>query len=338
MDVLSDVLRIVRLTGSIFFTADLYDPWSVSSPSHEVLLRYMPKNAECVTLFHIVKEGGCWFKTESSKSFLLEKGSVIIFPQSCPHVMCSSMAIRPKPVIELLKFEKINGLLEYGGNGERTKLVCGYLFCDQRFNPLLGAMPEMLILLPQKENGNPDLPGLFPELLPNVLTIFPGSWLDVTINHLITEIGGKNAGSDTIITRLTELMYVEVLRNYMQGLPEKSNGWLAGLRDAEVGKALMYLHAHPEEKWNVEQLAEKVGVSRSAFAQRFSDLIGESPIKYLTAWRMQLAQHLLLQPDLSMPLVAEKVGYDSDIAFNRAFKRYVGVPPAKWRDHKLASA
>ncbi len=139
-----------------------------------------------------------------------------------------------------------------------------------------------------------------------------------------------------MVTRLTELMYIEVLRRYMQSLPERSKGWLAALRDHEVGKALRLLHGQPANKWNVEQLATEVGVSRSAFARRFTDLIGESPMRYLAGWRMQLAKKLLQQPDLSLSMIAEKIGYDSDIAFNKAFKRLNDIPPGIWREQKLA--
>ena len=169
---------------------------------------------------------------------------------------------------------------------------------------------------------------------PHILPIASGSWLEMTIQHLTQEVFGKTEGSVTMITRLSELMFVEILRRYMGNLSESSRGWLAAVRDPEVGRALKYLHARPEEKWNVEDLASKVGVSRSAFAKGFADLIGEPPMQYLAHWRMQLAKSLLLQPHLSIAMVAEKVGYGSDFAFKRAFKRYVGEPPGHWRDHK----
>ena len=340
MDVLSDVLRVVRLTGSIFFTANLSDPWSVASPSSEVIIRHMPRKVECISLFHIITEGQCWFKTENGKRFSLQKGSVIIFPKCNSHIMCSNLNIYPVPLMKLLTFENIAGLtdVEYGGNGDRTQFICGYLLCDQRFNPLLGAVPEVITLLRSNGITKASEEESNSKELPNALNIDQDSWLDITLNHLQKEVKGKNMGSSTMITRLTELMYIEVLRRYMQGLPEKSNGWLAALRDHEIGRALRFLHAHPEKKWNVEQLASEVGVSRSAFAQRFTDLMGESPIRYLTGWRMQLAKSLLLRPDMNLSMVAERIGYDSDIAFNRAFKRYVGEPPAHWREQMRMQA
>lgn len=334
VDVLSDVLEVVRLTGTVFFTADLGAPWSVISPPTDILLRGMPTRAECVTLFHIIAEGNCLFKTETGIQFSLGKGSVIIFPHGRSHIMCSNMNVNPVNLMQLLSFEMFKRPLnlKHGGSGARTQFICGYLMCNQRFNPLLGALPDVLILSPQGEEITYSKTGNESILMPNTIQIITDSWLDITLKHLVSEVVEKKSGGDTMITRLTELMYVEVLRKYMNNLPLKSDGWLAGIRDPEVGRALKYLHAQPEEKWSVEQLASKVGVSRSAFAQRFTDLIGESPIKYLTSWRMQLAKKLLLQPNLSLAMVAEKVGYDSDIAFNRAFKRYVGEPPARWRE------
>lgn len=335
MDVLSDVLRTVRLTGSIFFTANFYEPWAILAPGQEELLKKMSSRAECISFFHIITEGRCQFDAKTSKPFSLEKDSVIIFPHSCPHVMASSLKIYPTPAIRLNVFDKAMRFsdVEYGGNGAKTQFICGYLLCDQRFNPLLGALPEMLILSRNKEKHLTENP----ELKPNILSVEAGSWLAITLQHLIEEVVVKAEGSRTIITRLTEMMYVEILRRYMQELPEKSRGWLAAVRDPEIGKALKLLHADPGEKWNVEELAAKVGVSRSAFARRFSELTGDSPFHYLTEWRMQLAKSLLLQPDLSMAMVAEKVGYDSDIAFNRAFKRTTGTTPGAWRDQIMGA-
>jgi AraC family transcriptional regulator, alkane utilization regulator len=336
MDVLSEVLQVVRLTGSIFFTANLSDPWSVLSPPHDELAHHMQTKVGCVALFHILTEGRCWIKVKNREPFALEKGSVIIFPHSCAHVMCSKLQLSPVPILKLLHFEDIRGLPEInlGGGGEKISFICGYLKCDQQFNPLIGALPEVLVLSPENESLSLNVTNA-PALGSTVLPIIPGSWMDTTITYLKQEMIHKNVGSNIMITRLTELLFVEVLRRYMHELPEKSNGWLAGIRDPEIGKVLQLLHAYPEKKWDVKQLALAVGVSRSALAQRFNELIGEPPIRYLTGWRMQLAKHLLNQPHLSLSMVAEKVGYDSDIAFNRAFKRYTGHPPASWRNHAL---
>ncbi len=328
MDVLSDVLRVVRLTGSIFFTANLNDPWSIDSPPSDTIIRHMPQKAECLTLFHIITEGQCWFTPKNNETFTLSKGSVVIFPHGCAHIMGSDPQLRPVPLLDVLKFEELKGLpkVEYGGTGDKTQFVCGYLMCDQRFNPMLGAIPEVIIL--RKEYNEETLPFESSGIIP----VKQDGWLDSTIQHLVDEVQQGDVGSFTLVTRLTELMYIEVLRRYMKRLPEKSQGWLAALRDQQVGRALRFLHAHPENKWNVEKLAGEVGVSRSAFARRFTDLLGESPMRYLTGWRMQLAKSMLQRPELNLSMIAQKIGYDSDYAFNRAFKRYVGEPPGQWRE------
>lgn len=335
MDVLSDVLRTVRLSGSIFFTGNFYEPWAFSSPTQKEISQNMPSKAESISFFHIIVDGTCRFKTENGRTYFLKKDSVVIFPHASSHIVASNLSVSPAPILQLLPPKDIAGFpnVEYGGDGDKTQFICGYLVCDQRFNPFLGALPEAIILSPI--NDKACLTQEDEEVSPNTLSIHSGSWLEMTINQLTKEVFGKNEGGDTLITRLSELLYVVILRRYMNHLPDSSRGWLAAIRDPEIGSALKYLHAHPEVKWNVMDLASKVGLSRSAFARRFTDLVGESPIQYLTGWRMQLAKNFLLQPDLSMAMVAEKVGYDSDIAFNRAFKRCVGEPPGYWRDHSL---
>jgi AraC-like DNA-binding protein len=327
MDVLSDVLKAIRLTGSVFFVADLYEPWSISSPSLEMLQHHMGKKVECISLFHIVTEGSCTFKTEKGNPFVVQQGSLIIFPNSHEHVMGSTLDCNPVPVVRLLTPEALEGKspLRHGGTGKKAQFICGYLLCDQRFNPLLGALPEVMVL-------SADAKGNSAQIWPREVFHFEvDGWLYASLNQLVKEVLERKSGSTTIITRLTEVMYIEALRQYMNALPENSGGWLAAVRDPEIGRALRLLHANPGKKWSVEQLADEVGVSRSAFARRFTELIGESPMHYLTTWRMQLAKSLLADHQLGLALVAEKIGYDSDVAFNRAFQRHVGMPPARWK-------
>ncbi len=161
--------------------------------------------------------------------------------------------------------------------------------------------------------------------------VYADGWLASTLRHTIEEADGTHPGSFTMLARLTELLYVEVLRRYMQHLPSGETSWLAGVKDPEVGRALRLLHAQPERQWTVEDLAREVGVSRSGLAQRFTELAGEAPMRYLTGWRIQLAKHLILQAYLPIAEVADRVGYESEAAFSRAFKRHVGEPPVAWR-------
>ena len=166
---------------------------------------------------------------------------------------------------------------------------------------------------------------------PGVILADADGWLASTLRHTIEEADGTRPGSFAMLARLTELLYVEVLRRYMRQLSSGQTGWLAGVNDPEVGRALRLLHAQPQRQWTVEELAHEVGVSRSGLAQRFTELVGEAPMRYLTGWRIQLAKHLILQAGLPIAEVADRVGYESEAAFNRAFKRHVGEPPVAWR-------
>lgn len=334
MDVLSDVLRVVRLTSAVFFTARFSSPWSIESPPPDQLARSLKLRAESIALFHVLVEGQCWVSMEGQAPLKMEARDVIIFPHGDAHVMSSHMGATPRPINTLLPSQPSEEIpqLEYGGGGESARFVCGYLHCDQRFNPLTGALPTMLYV----RGRNDSVPGEQSEGVtsrrPGLVLIEADGWLASTLRHTIEESDGTEPGSLTMLARLTELLYVEVLRRYMRHLTSSEHtSWLAGVNDPEVGRALKLLHARPERQWTVEDLAHEVGVSRSGLAQRFTELTGEAPMRYLTGWRIQLAKHLILQASLPIAEVAYRVGYESEAAFNRAFKRSVGEPPVAWR-------
>jgi AraC-like DNA-binding protein len=333
MDVLSDVLRVVRLTSAVFFTARFSSPWSIESPPPDQLARSLRLRAESIALFHVLVEGQCWVSIEGHAPLRLEARDVIIFPHGDPHVMSSQLGARPRPISALLPSQPSEEIpqLDYGGGGEATRFVCGYLHCDQRFNPLIGALPTMLCVCSKDRARQSEPSEVETARRPGFIVVDADSWLASTMRHSIEEADGGRPGSFAMLARLTELLYVEVLRRYMQQLPSGHTGWLAGVKDPEVGRALRLLHARPERQWTVEDLAREVGVSRSGLAQRFTELTGEAPMRYLTGWRIELAKHLILQANLSIAEVAERVGYESEAAFNRAFKRYVGSPPVAWR-------
>lgn len=328
MDVLSDVLRVIRLTSAVFFTARLSSPWSIASPPSDDLVRYLRLRAESIALFHVLVEGEGWISIEGHAPLRMEAHDVVIFPHGDPHVMCSHLGAKPHPIGSLLPTQHSEEILrlDHGGGGATTRFVCGYLHCDQRFNPLIGALPPMLYVCGRDRAGR----GETTERA-DVAWVDATGWLATTLGHTIEEADGLRPGSPAMLVRLTELMYVEVLRRHMEQLPSGHRGWLAGVKDPEVGRALKLLHARPEHQWTVENLAREVGVSRSGLAQRFAELTGEAPMRYLTGWRIQLAKHLILQADLSIAEVADRVGYESEAAFNRAFKRHVGIPPVAWR-------
>jgi AraC family transcriptional regulator, alkane utilization regulator len=337
MDVLSDVLRVVRLSGAIFFAGEFTAPWALESPPAKALAPVILPRAECFTIFHVLAEGTCWVKAKGDRPIQMTAGDVLVLPRGDEHVMASDLSLVPTPMRILVPQTPWPGMppLTHGGGGEAARFVCGFLHCDQKFNPLFGSLPKVLRV--RNLEGNVVLESGGAERRPpdRPIPFHAGMWLNTAIYYLIKEV--QTPGSQMMLARLTELIFVEVLRLYMQNLAVNQKGWLAGLNDPYVNRAITMLHAQPGRAWTVEDLARDVGVSRSALADRFTDLIGESPIRYLTTWRMHLAKQLLSEGEHSLAEIAERVGYESEYAFNRAFKRQVGKPPAAWRKTISAS-
>jgi AraC-like DNA-binding protein len=334
MDVLSDTLQVVRLTGAIFLNAALAEPWAVESATPRELAQYLRLSSDCIALFHVLVQGQCWFAVPGYAPVLLRSGDAILLPQSAPHTMRSghrailvpmSSVLPPLPPGEIVT-------IHAGGSGEITNFICGFLHCDQRFNPLIGALPPLIVIrLRQNEDEDEEPSGRTAAASAAVLRVQEGGWLEGTLRHLVEEARGEWPGNIEMLARLSEILFVEVVRHFMRQLPEAHQGWLAGVRDPIVGQTLRLLHAHPERAWTVEELAYEVAVARSTLAQRFTTLVGEAPMRYLARWRMQVAKHLLKQPNMRLAEVATRVGYDSEAAFSRAFRRHVGCPPDAWR-------
>jgi AraC-like DNA-binding protein len=338
MDVLSDVLRVVRLSGAVFFTADFSSPWSVESPNPDRLASAVMPEAECVVLFHILVDGECEVGCEGHPVTRMNSGDVIVFPRGDQHTMRSHGAGVPTPLTSIFSpgGHDEPPQLSYGGGGRTSRFVCGYLNCDQRFSPLVEALPTMLLVRSQDDYSAIeaiDAHGTRPTIVPQG----SGTWLGTTLKFTINEARAARPGNGAILARLTELMFVEILREYMQRLPTSQGGWLVSLNDPHVGKALHLLHANPVRDWTVAELAREVAVSRSVLAQRFTALVGEAPMKYLAGWRMQLAKQMMREGARNIQDVATRVGYDSEAAFNRAFKRATGSPPATWRRGAVAA-
>jgi AraC-like DNA-binding protein len=331
MDVLSDVLRVVRLSGAVFFTADFSAPWALESPIPEMLASAVMPQAECVVLFHILVEGECEVVCQGHPVTTMEAGDVIVFPRGDQHTMRSHAAATPTPLTSIFSPGGYDEppQLSYGGGGRTSRFVCGYLNCDQRFSPLVEALPTMLLVRSRDDYSAidaVDASGSRPTVVPQG----SGTWLGTTLKFTINEARAARPGNAAMLGRLTELMFVEILREYMHRLPATQGGWLAGLNDAHVGKALRLLHANPMRNWTVDELARESAISRSVLAERFTELVGEAPIRYLANWRMQLAKQMLRE-GAHVQEVAARVGYESEAAFNRAFKRATGSPPAAWR-------
>jgi AraC family transcriptional regulator, alkane utilization regulator len=332
MDVLSDVLRVVRLSGAVFFTADFSSPWSIESPIPDMLASAVMPQAECIVLFHILVDGECEVECPGHPVTTMASGDVIVFPRGDQHTMRTHGTATATPLTSIFSPGRHDDppQLSFGGGGRASQFVCGYLNCDQRFSPLVEGLPTMLLVRSRDDYSTieaVDASGSRPSVVP------PGSgtWLGTTLKFTINEARAARPGNAAMLGRLTELMFVEILREYMHRLPQNQGGWLAGLNDPHVGKVLRMLHTNPVHDWTVDELAREVAMSRSVLAQRFTELVGETPMRYLANWRMQLAKQMMREGAHNIQEVATRVGYESEAAFNRAFKRATGSPPATWR-------
>jgi AraC-like DNA-binding protein len=324
MDVLSDVLKAVRLTGAVFFERHLHAPWVGESPPSAAIASLVMPDAEHVISFHAILSGSCWTglagSPDSSRRF--NAGDIVIYPMGDANVMSSAPGMRGLPDLQEYARPKDRPLpivtrLD-NDSTDYCHLVCGYFGCDARpFNPLLEALPRMLL---------------------SQMSAAAQSWLSNMLRVAAEEAGRGDAGSESLLAKLAELMFVEVVRQYIVHLPEDSTSWLSGLKHRHVGHALRLIHGQPEKPWTLAELAREVGLSRSVFADRFALYVGVSPMHYLGCWRMQLAARHLCIPGVSVAQAGAKVGYESEAAFNRAFKKYVGVPPGSWRKGKSSPA
>lgn len=312
MDALSDVLRAVRLTGAVFFDVKASEPWVAETPHGSTIVRNIFPDADHLMSYHVVTHGSCWACPIEGEPIQMVAGDVVVFPHGDAHAMCSAPGMRDTPDVERFRGPSAGQLpftLSVGEGDDPAHLVCGFLGCDARpFNPLLDALPRAIHVGEQ-----------------------PGGAIEAFVQFALAESQRRRMGGECVLGRLSELMFVDVVRRYLETLPPDRTGWLAGLRDAFVGRALSALHRSPAREWTLESLAREVGLSRSALAERFGQFVGQPPMQYLTSWRMQLAAGLLRGGTDSVARVAERVGYESEAAFSRAFKKVVGAPPSQWR-------
>ena len=316
-DALSDVLRTVRLTGATYFDVIAREPWVAEQPTREMVLPKILPGAGHLISYHVVTEGRCFAAIVGQEAIALDVGEVIVFTKGDPHVMSSSPGMRADPVapdaLDGVSASQLPFFINHTGGGPPTvKLVCGFLACDaQPFNPLPDNLPPVI---KAKATQGGDTP-----------------WLGEFIRLAMIESAGKRAGGESVLAKLSELIFIEVVRCHLEALPPGQAGWLAGLRDPFVGKALSLLHGAPARNWTIEELARDIGLSRSVLAERFNDLVGMPPMHYLAKWRMQIAAGLLSGGNANIATVASETGYGSEAAFSRAFKKLVGVPPSAWR-------
>jgi AraC-like DNA-binding protein len=310
MDPLSDLLRVVRLDGAFFYLVEAAEPWSVeTAPARELTPRIMPA-AEHLISYHILTRGRCFGGLTGEEPVELAAGDVIVFPHGDGHVMSSAPGLRSGPGIATSVPARYGHTVLMGDEASRvTSFICGFLGCDRRpFNPLLAALPHRL-----------HLRGMSSGLL------------DGFARRLTEDTRLGRAGADGILTRLAELMFLEVVRRHLDGLPPEQTGWLAGLRDDVVGRALGLLHQRPGHAWTLADLAREVASSRSDLSRRFTRLVGRPPMQYLAQWRMQVAANRLTQGGAKIAAIGVELGYDSEAAFSRAFKKATGLAPGAWR-------
>jgi AraC-like DNA-binding protein len=319
MDAFSAVLNGVKLSGAVFFSAEFSAPWGFSTPPSKIVREKLAPQGAHLVLYHLLIEGSGLVQMQDGQGVILEPGDVVIFPHGAPHHMSSGQTVRaPFPNYGITAKIEAHDLspLRAGGGGSVSRFVCGYMSCDPHLSrPILEGLPQVFKV--------------------NIRRDASGHWLENSILHLVEESVSGRVGSEAMLTKLSEALFVDTLRRYVDGLPEQQNGWLAGARDPIVGKSLALLHGRVSHPWTIAHLADEVGLSRSALVERFTRYLSEPPMTYLTRWRLQLAAESLQKTSRGIAEIASDIGYQSEAAFNRAFKREFGQPPGKYRsDYK----
>jgi AraC-like DNA-binding protein len=327
-DTLSDVLRSVRLRSAVFFNVSGLCEWAAEVPPAKQLAPLLRLGVEHVIGYHAVAHGSCWAGMPGGPSVQLLAGDVVMFPHGDAHVVSSAPGVRDSGVSNWLaggKFDPCPLPLSCGGRdvapaeprdgGTEPAIVCGFLGCDlQPFNPLITALPRLLHLRAGKDD----------------------TWITRFTKQAVAESHARRPGAEVMLARMSETMFVDAVRRYADQLPQQGSGWLAGLRDRFVGRVLALMHERPDQSWTIDELGRRAGLSRSALHDRFLQFVGMPPMQYLAQWRMQAAARALLETRSTIASIALDVGYGSESAFVRAFKRALGRPPAAWRREREA--
>jgi AraC-like DNA-binding protein len=313
MDALSELLRVVKLSGAMFYRSSCSAPWCLNAPHSSAFLPYLRVKASHAIEFHHVASGSAYVRV-GEETTPLTAGDIVMMPHGDAHQMGSGVGGVPISGEEALPalWSGQMAFAEFGGGGETTDLVCGYLACDgQLITPVLACLPRVVRV--------------------NIRSDPSGGWLDNTLRHAVTQAAAGTPGSGVILAHLAEVLFTEILRRYLLSLPSGRTGWLAGAGDPAVGRALAALHARPAHAWTLDELSHEANVSRSALTEKFTRFLGVSPMAYLMDWRLELGAEALRSTRRSVQRVAVDVGYDSEAAFNRAFKRKFAAPPARYR-------
>jgi AraC-like DNA-binding protein/mannose-6-phosphate isomerase-like protein (cupin superfamily) len=319
VDALSDVLRVAHLTGGVFVHTEFFEPWCmVAQLTPQYCARFLGPTSHLIH-YHYVVEGRLCIQVEGEEPFELSSGEVVMFPRNDVHLLGSQLDLPPVVASDVIVPSANGGIsaIRLGGEGARTRLICGFLGCDGvEGNLLISTLPRVLRL--DVEAGS------------------AADWIRSTFQYAADEVANGRPGSETVLAKLSEMLFVQAVRRYAEALPEGVTGWLAGLRDPHVAQALVLLHRDVARSWTVDELGREVGLSRSALGERFTRLIGVAPMQYRANWRMQVAAQTLRSGDASLNEIATAIGYESEAAFSRAFKKAFRTAPATWRRlHKL---
>lgn len=335
LDPLSDVLRSVRLRGAVFFYVSYPDDWVAEAPPASELADAVMPGVEHLFEYHLMVKGNGWAATQGESPVRLATGDIVMFPRGDAHVLSSAPGMRaregnaewiyatrhdPKPIEVGYEDGVLSPQISVPVEAARNIVVCGFVGCDLKpFNPIFGALPRLLHLPCDDVAG----------------------WVRGVLHQAVAESRERRPGSSAVLERASEMVFVDAARRYLESLPEDAGGWLGGLRDRHVGRALSAIHDQAARAWTLEDLGREAGLSRSALHERFVRFVGQPPMQYLASWRMQLAANLLRTSHANVASIALDVGYDSEAAFTRAFKRNTGWTPSGWRreqDVRLSSA
>ncbi len=318
-DFLSEMLRSVRLSGAVFFEVDAAAPWVAAAPPKEKIAQTVVSGAQHVIEYHVIVEGNCWTRLTNpdSQPIKLGPGSVVVFPHGDTHVLASDPDLDAEPNLaafdEVARGRSLPFHIDFrDGEVGTTRLLCGFLGCDVApFNPLISALPRVIHVPNGYDSGD--------------------GFLGHMIGAAARETQATDAGSGGVLVKLSELIFIEVIRRHAASMPLDADGWLAGLRDPAVGRALRLLHRDCAHDWTVAELAREAGMSRTILSERFTALLGMPPMTYLTSWRMQRAASLLSAGTATLAQITDAIGYESEASFSRAFKRMTGLSPMHWR-------
>jgi AraC-like DNA-binding protein len=313
MDVLSDVLRTIRLEGALFLNGEMHAPWCFKVPRGSDIAYVLKPGAQRLAICHLVLQGECWAQAEGDAPVRVRAGQAIVAPHGDPHLLGSGMQ-HAAVLIDHIVMPRVPATerIRYGGDGDMTVIVCSYFAYEgDAPNPMMAGLPRLFTTALRDRSSGP--------------------WIEQSIDFVLADACANKPGSDLLVAKIAEALFAEVVRGYIEATPSHGPGWLAGLRDPQVSRCLALMHGEPARAWTVDALADEVHISRSVLAEKFTDLVGAPPMQYLTRWRMILAAGMLRNELSNLARVAEGVGDESQEAFSRAFKREYGVSPGQWR-------